>query len=146
MHIRKSIVSTVLSLALFMPSVAFASSIDIMYGGKDLAMAQTTSVNETLSEENSKPELTPEVKTKIQELKTKLNNGEITKEQFHQEMKKIMPEGFEFKHRRKDAHEKIKLTDEAKEKLEDLKTKFKNGEITKEKFKEEMEKILPKKN
>ncbi len=84
-------------------------------------------------------ELPDEAKAKIAELREKLKNGEITREQFCEEMQQIMPEGFQFRGRGVPAD----LPDEVKEKIAELREKLKNGEITREQFCEEMQQIMP---
>lgn len=139
MHFRKGIVSTALSLALLMPSFASANNdTQPLLKGKSLSFhTNKIAVEQVLI---TKPDLTPEVKAKLEELKSKLKNGEITKDQFHQEIKKVLPEGFHYKHKKKGCHKE--LSDEARVKLDELKSKFKNGEITKEEFRKEMKKII----
>jgi uncharacterized membrane protein len=128
MHFKKSIISTGLSLALLMPSAAFASQ-DIQSQGSNTAQDQ------------QKTELSSETKAKVKALKTKLHNGEITKEQFHQELKEILPEGYKCKHK----HKHPKLSEEDKAKVKELKAKLQNKEITKDEFKAEFKKIIPQK-
>ena len=88
-------------------------------------------------------ELSEEVKAKLEELKAKLKNGEITQEEFQAELKEIMPKGFRFKGMRKEFGNMEELSEEAKAKIEELKAKLKNGEITQEEFQAELKEILP---
>jgi len=145
MHFRKGVLSTALSLALLMPSFAYAgTSSTVLQNGNNFGNFNKTIGSRIQVEQNlqsPKPELAPETKTKIQELITKLKNEEITNDQFREELKKIMPENHEFKHREKEFHKE--LSDETKAKLEELKVKLKNGEITKDQFKEELKQIIP---
>ncbi|AKL96407.1 hypothetical protein CACET_c29630 [Clostridium aceticum] len=139
MDFRKGIISTALSLTLLMPSVSLASNpIHLVQEGK-VPITTNASTEENL--QNPKPQLSPEAKAKFQELKNKFKNGEITKDQFHQEMKKLMPENHHCKHKKKCCDNKMKLSDEDKAKLDELKTKLKNGEITKKEFKEEVKQL-----
>lgn len=132
MHFKKLVISTALSLTLLLPSAAFANNGNLTEGA-DLNKSITTEKVSTQS-----PELTPEIKDKIKDLKIKVRNGEITNEQFHQEVKKILPKDIHFKHK------KFNLSNQEKEQLKELKIKLENGEITKEEFKEEMKTIFPK--
>ena len=85
-------------------------------------------------------EIPEETKLKVKELKEKLKTGEITKEQFHEEMKKLFPN----KTQCNEEVPKKELPEETKAKLRELKTKLLNGEITEEQFQEEVDKVLPK--
>lgn len=58
-------------------------------------------------------EIPEETKLKVKELKEKLKTGEITKEQFHEEMKKLFPDKPECN---EDGHKK-ELPEETKAKL-----------------------------
>lgn len=127
--------STALSLTLLIPTAAAANtSASNQIGQISSGYSMNSAAGATSTELYSKPatELAPEVKAQMKELKTKLKNGEITKEQFHEEIKKILPEGYQHRHKGKGHHRK--LSDEDKAKLKDLKTKLKNGEINKEEF------------
>lgn len=138
MNFKKGIISTALSLTLLMPSVAFAGA-----GTNGLQLQKNFGNPYGITGQNfqhPRPELTPEMKTKLKELKTKLENKEITKEQFYEELKKLMPEGYKFQHHQKDFYKD--LSDESKVKLKELKTKLQNKEITEDEFRKELNQIM----
>ena len=145
MSFRKCVLTTALSLTLLMPTAAAtntSSSNQIGQISSSYSMKSTTGATST--ELYSKPdaELAPEVKAQMKELKAKLKNGEITKEQFHEEIKKVLPEGYQHKHKGKGHHRK--LSDEDKAKLKELKVKLENGEITKEEFMKQKKELFHK--
>lgn len=88
--------------------------------------------------------LSPELKIKIDDLKSKLESGEITNEQFREEMMQLMPEKFHLKRGVK-GHPKGAIPKELKAEFESLKTKLESGDITPEAFREEMMKLKPEK-
>lgn len=135
-----------LSLTLLMPSVAFENSVSSSSEIKDHKNYNISSVGKRLVENEPNPDLSKETKLKIKELKIQLKNGEITKEQFHQEIKKIVPENYQLKHKKMYLNKYKNLNAEDKVKLQELKLKFENGEITKEEFKEEIKQIISKNN
>ncbi|MBO8167547.1 MAG: SHOCT domain-containing protein [Thermoanaerobacteraceae bacterium] len=136
---KKSIIPITLALTLLMSTAAFAiSNVNDERNKKNFSRLRTAITERThFGKEwaGKRGKLPEELKAKIAELKEKLKSGEITREQFWEEMKKIMPERFQFKGR--------KLPEELKAKIAELKEKLKSGEITREQFWEEMKKIMP---
>lgn len=119
-----------------MSTVAFAAtSGDAGKSSRGAAVAEQKQSRNGWLEKIS--ELPDEVKAKIEELREKLKNGEITREQFCEEMQQILPEGFQFRGRGIPAD----LPDEVKEKIAELREKLKNGEITREQFREEIQQL-----
>lgn len=133
MSFRKYALSAALSLALLTPAAANGHLNNPPRDTFPNSQLVTTAARAAATELYANPdtELAPEVKAQMKALKEKFKNGEITKEQFHQEMKKLFPEGYE-PHKGKGHHKK--LSDEDKAKLQELKTKFDNGEMDKEEF------------
>ncbi|MBU5676120.1 SHOCT domain-containing protein [Alkaliphilus sp. MSJ-5] len=147
MNWKKSIIPATLSLTLLIPTAAFAdNNANVSENTKGFGGLRTVITNRSSHENEvfySNIEVTEEVKIKLEELKAKLDSGEITKEQFREEMKQLMPERSQFKGVEKKLIEKIEIPEEVKVKLEELKAKLDSGEITKEQFREEMKELMP---
>jgi len=142
---KQKLLSTALSLALLMPSSAFGATMGSNHhnGVQDIGSSRPIASKASTLEEyrSDQPPLPAEIQEKVEELKGRYKNGEITKEQFRQELKKIIPEEHQRNHRKKGG--KHKLSDEAKTELEALKAKLKKGEITKEEFKQKLKELIP---
>lgn len=138
---KKTIIPISLILTLLMSTVAFAaSSGDVGEDSKNLGKSKATVTEQKQFRKGwleKIGELPDEVKAKITELKEKLKNGEITREQFREEMQQIVPKRFQFRGRGIPAD----LPDEVKEKIAELREKLKNGEITREQFREEIQQL-----
>lgn len=143
MNFRKIIASTTLSLFLLMPVTASANKLDISQANTKLNSCIVNSSEYSL-EKSVRPEsrLSPELKSKVKELKTQLKKGEISKEQFQQEIKNILPENSHFRHRKHPTHKKLNDADRIK--LQELKTKLKNEEMSRKEFKKELKEIINK--
>jgi len=74
-------------------------------------------------------------------LRDELKNGELTPEQFREEMKQLLPEGFQPKEGERWPGKRGELPEELKAKFEELKGKLEGGEITREQFREEMKQL-----
>ena len=83
---RKSIVSITLALAILIPAAAFAAG---NANGEKNITAFTKQLQARGGWFNKGRELPEELKAKLEELKGKLDKGEITQEQFREEMKKL---------------------------------------------------------
>ena len=136
MKLKKRVILLALSLVLAIPAVSFAND--------DLTiLANDRLGNKILHEEKGhcdRKEIPEETKVKIKELKEKFKKGEIDKEQYDEEMKKLFPE----KPHLDDKDSFNELPEETKSKLQELKKKLLNGEITEKQFQEEVDKIMPK--
>jgi len=147
MNWKKSIIPATLSLALLIPTVAFASNdISGTENTRNFGRFGTEATNRSLGlgkRLNKSGELSEEAKAKFEEIKAKLESGEITREELMEQMKSNMPEGAHFKLERKNFDNKIELSEEVKVKLEELKAKLESEEITREQFHEEMKQLMP---
>ncbi|QUH19723.1 SHOCT domain-containing protein [Alkaliphilus sp. B6464] len=147
MNWKKSIIPATLSLTLLIPTAAFADNdANVSENTKGFGGLRTVITNRSSHENEvfySNIEVTEEVKIKLEELKAKLDSGEITKDQFREEMKELMPEGSRVKGVEKKLIEKAEIPGEVKVKLEELKAKLENGEITKDQFHGEMKELMP---
>lgn len=124
------------SLVLTIPAVSFADNELMKFQNRKLEV----NVLHDKNGDFKKQEIPEEIKVQIKELKEKFKNGEINKEQFHDEMKKLFPNKSHFNKKCsfKELPEEIKLE------LKELKKKLINGEITEEQFQEEIDNIIPK--
>ncbi len=143
MSFRKYALSAALSLALLMPAAANGQLNNHQREAFPNSQLVTTAARAAATELYSNPdtELAPEIKAQMKELKEKFKKGEITKEQFHQEMKKLFPDGYK-PHKGKGPHKN--LSDEDKAKLQELKTKLDNGELDKEEFMKQKKELFHK--
>lgn len=121
---KKTVLPVTLSLTLLINGVAFAATNANNDVTKNIVNKPVIKITEQTSCKQDIPEKT---KVKIKELKVKLKNGEITKEQFREEMKKIIP--------------KKEIPEELKAKFKKLREKHENDEITPEQYKAEKQKL-----
>ncbi len=117
-----------------MPNV-FASSID----GGNIS-------NKVVGEKSwDRKEIPEKTRAQIRELKGKVKAGEITKEQFHEQVKQLLPEIYDFQYNYRMYKKDCDFPDDVKIKVRELKARYKKGEITIEQLNEEINKLIPEK-
>lgn len=137
MNIREKVIIAVLSISLLIPATTFANNnVEVI--------TNIPSIKERNIQDRK--EIPEETKKAIRDLKTRLENGEITKEEFRKEIKKLLPEKYHFKNKKGKKHyKKMEVPEEVKAKFQELKSKLESGEITKDEFRKEIRKLMPEK-
>lgn len=91
-------------------------------------------------------EISEDIIAQIRELKIKVKNGELTKEQFRYEVKQLLPEIYDNQHINRRNRKECDLPDDIKLQVKELRIKYKKGEITKVQFLKEINTLIPVEN
>lgn len=90
-------------------------------------------------------EISEAIVAQIRKLKVKVENGELTKEQFRYEVKQLLPEIYDNHHINRRNPKECDLPDDVKIQIKELRIRYKKGEITKEEFLNEINTLIPEK-
>lgn len=136
-NLKNKITLVLLSLSMiftvYLTPNGFASSID-----------DGNISNKVVGEKSwDRKEIPEETRVQIRELKLKVKSGEITKEQFHEQVKQLLPEIYDFQYNNRMYKKDCDLPDDVKIKVRELKSRYKKGEITKDQLLEEINKLIP---
>lgn len=132
-----------LALALLVPTAALAAS-DTDAGANGSGFARPFIA--IAGQMHQKVELPEELKAKVEELHSKVESGEITREQMREKMKELLPEEYQHKGGKGwHGSKRMELPEELKAKVEELRNKVESGEITREQMREEMKQLMQEK-
>lgn len=138
-NLKNKITLVLLSLSMLFPTYLMPNALASSLDGGNVS-------NKHIGEKSwDRKEIPEETRTKIRELKVKVKAGEITKEQFHEQVKQLLPEIYEFQYNNRMYKKDCDIPDDVKIKVRELKSKHKKGEITKDQLLEEINKLIPEK-
>ncbi|WP_197079132.1 hypothetical protein [Candidatus Syntrophocurvum alkaliphilum] len=140
----KKIIPITLILTLLMSTVAFAATDSNKNENRGDFSKERTKISERVKFEGERSGLqtqaTEEIREKCDELKAKLSSGEITREQFCEEMKEINPNRMKSNQDRWQ-NKKGDVPEDFKDKLGELRTKLQDGEVNQEQFRENIKQL-----
>lgn len=139
-NLKNKIIITALSL-----SMLFSTS--LISNGLASSFDRESRSNKFVGENSwDRREIAEAIVAQIKELKLKVKNGQLTKEQFRYEVRQLLPEIYDNQQINKRNHKECDLPDDIKIKVKELRIRYKKGEITREEFLKEINTLITEEN